>query len=411
MSASAYAARSRSRSRNSRASSADACASILISGSVGAAVIGPPSKGPSGPPPVAEWTPSVPGRRPQYEMSVTISKPLSFSRPLSALSSMRNARATISPLSCFTSSIVSATVPPVARRSSTMRTREPGLRASLCISRVADPYSRSYSTLTTSEGSLPSLRTGTKPTPSLYAIGAAKMNPRDSIPTTASIFFSPILARRPSMAALNASPSFRRVVMSLKRIPGFGKSGTSRIRLARLSTCTGTTQRLIERRVQVALTVAQHLARRALSAALLLALIVPLAGCDVRVPSPFGAASLPKEFPSDFPTPPSSKLQSATGPLPFVPAELRGITAQWTSTLTRAELVSFYAKDHAAWRLTGAPLTPPTAGPVTLGTIFVMRHDGDGLTATVGVGMSNMIDNGTLVQATILPARPSPSPP
>ena len=120
---------------------------------------------------------------------------------------------------------------------------------------------------------------------------------------------------------------------------------------------------------------------------------------------------VPKEFPSDFPTPPSSKLQSATGPLPFVPAELRGITAQWTSTLTRAELVSFYAKDHAAWRLTGAPLTPPTAGPVTLGTIFVMRHDGDGLTATVGVGMSNMIDNGTFVQATILPARPSPSPP
>ena len=161
----------------------------------------------------------------------------------------------------------------------------------------------------------------------------------------------------------------------------------------------------------MALTVAQHLARRALSAALLLALIVPLAGCDVRVPSPFGAASLPKEFPSDFPTPPSSKLQSATGPLPFMPAEVRGMTAQWTSTLTRAELVSFYAKDHAAWRLTGAPLTPPTAGPVTLGTIFVMRHDGDGLTATVGVGMSNMIDNGTLVQATILPARPSPSPP
>src|SRR5437867_12070606 len=62
MSASAYAARSRSRSRNSRASSALACGSILISGSVGAAVIGPPSKGPSGPPPVAEWTPSVPGR-------------------------------------------------------------------------------------------------------------------------------------------------------------------------------------------------------------------------------------------------------------------------------------------------------------------------------------------------------------
>src|SRR5438309_11852602 len=45
---------SRSRSRNARASSADACASILISGSDGAAVIGPPILwGPSGPPPVA----------------------------------------------------------------------------------------------------------------------------------------------------------------------------------------------------------------------------------------------------------------------------------------------------------------------------------------------------------------------
>src|SRR5438477_1252320 len=66
MSARAYAAISRSRSRNARASSADACASILISGSDGAAVIGPPllelplPLGPlflgldqSGPPPVA----------------------------------------------------------------------------------------------------------------------------------------------------------------------------------------------------------------------------------------------------------------------------------------------------------------------------------------------------------------------
>src|SRR5213594_2433305 len=42
MSARAYAAISRSRSRNARASSADARASILISGSDGAAVIGPP---------------------------------------------------------------------------------------------------------------------------------------------------------------------------------------------------------------------------------------------------------------------------------------------------------------------------------------------------------------------------------
>ena len=143
----------------------------------------------------------------------------------------------------------------------------------------------------------------------------------------------------------------------------------------------------------------------------MLALILPLAGCSGQVPSPFGSASLPQEFPSDFPTPPSSKLISATGPLPFVPAEMRGITAQWTSTLTRAELESFYTKRHAAWGVVGKPFTPPAAGPMTLGTIFILLHDGDDITATVGVGMSNMIDSGTLVQATILPARPSPSPP
>src|SRR5206468_9355782 len=72
-----------------------------------------------------------------------------------------------------------------------------------------------------------------------------------------------------------------------------------------------------------ALTVAEHLSRRASWAALVLALIVLLAGCNGQVPSPFGSASLPQEFPSDFPTPPSSKLTSATGPLPFVPAEMR----------------------------------------------------------------------------------------
>src|SRR5438132_8343097 len=73
------------------------------------------------------------------------------------------------------------------------------------------------------------------------------MKPRDSIPTTASIFLLPILARSPSIAAWNASPSFRRVVMSLKRIPGFGKSGTSRMRLPRSVVCVGTAHRLASR--------------------------------------------------------------------------------------------------------------------------------------------------------------------
>ena len=100
----------------------------------------------------------------------------------------------------------------------------------------------------------------------------------------------------------------------------------------------------------------------------------------------------------------------ATGPLPFVPAELRGMTVQWSSTLSRADLETFYGKAHAGWRLIGAPITAPSAGPVSLGTVFVMRHDGDGLGASVSVGALNVIDKGILVQATIIPARPSPTP-
>jgi len=156
---------------------------------------------------------------------------------------------------------------------------------------------------------------------------------------------------------------------------------------------------------------ARHLVGRGRSAALGLALIVALAGCDVQIPSSGGNVSLPKEFPSDFPTPPSSKLVMASGPLPFLPPELRGMTAQWSSTLTRAQLETFYGKPHPAWRLNGAPITGPSAGPVSLGTLFLLLHDGDGIAASVSVGASNMIDNGVLVQATILPARPSPSPP
>jgi hypothetical protein len=155
---------------------------------------------------------------------------------------------------------------------------------------------------------------------------------------------------------------------------------------------------------------AGYLTRRVRSAALVLALVA-LAGCDVRIPSSGGSVSLPTEFPADFPIPPSSTLVLATGPLPFLPADMRGMTAQWSSTLSRAELESFYGKPHAAWKLYGAPITGPSAGPVSLGTIFVLRHDGDGITASVSVGASNVIDDGILVQATIIPARALPSPP
>ncbi len=49
-----------------------------------------------------------------------------------------------------------------------------------------EPYSSAYSTVIVSAGSLPSLRTGTRPAFSSYAIGALKMKPRDSMPTTMS---------------------------------------------------------------------------------------------------------------------------------------------------------------------------------------------------------------------------------
>src|SRR5438552_15098975 len=125
-----------------------------------------------------------------------------------------------------------------------------------------------------------------------------------------------------------------------------------------------------------------YLFRGARTAALVLTLVA-LGGCDVRVPSSGGSISLPKEFPSDFPTPPSSKLVMATGPLPLLPPEMRGMTAQWSSTLSRAELESFYGKPHPAWRLSGAPITAPSAGRVSLVTIFVLLHDGDGVGASV----------------------------
>src|SRR5438132_10896344 len=83
-------------------------------------------------------------------------------------------------------------------------------------------------------------------------MGAAKMKPRDSMPTTASIFLLPIFAKSPSIAAANASPSLRSVVMSLNRIPGFGKSGTSRMRAPRSAVCTGTA---VESRAEKALEV------------------------------------------------------------------------------------------------------------------------------------------------------------
>ena len=99
----------------------------------------------------------------QYRMTLVTRRPSSRSRPLRNSSSTRNARPTTSPLSRSTSSIVPWTVPPVASRSSTISTFWPGLIASRWISSVFEPYSSAYSTVSVSAGSLPSLRTGTRP--------------------------------------------------------------------------------------------------------------------------------------------------------------------------------------------------------------------------------------------------------
>jgi hypothetical protein len=144
-----------------------------------------------------------------------------------------------------------------------------------------------------------------------------------------------------------------------------------------------------------------------LRAAACVGLIYVLAGCGVALSR---SASLPNDFPADFPTPPNARLILATGPLPFVPAEAKTMTAQWSSTLSKDDLAAFYARPHGTWVPYRTPIEGPSAGPLTLGRIFLLTHAGDGVSASVTVGMTNTIDTGTLVQATILPPRPTPSP-
>ncbi len=60
-------------------------------------------------------------------------------------------------------------------------------------------------------------------------MGAPKMNPRDSMLTTLVIPAPAYGAAISSAARPNSLASSRMGVMSLKPIPGFGKSGTSRI--------------------------------------------------------------------------------------------------------------------------------------------------------------------------------------
>jgi len=99
------------------------------------------------------------------------------------------------------------------------------------------PYSSTYSTRFVFHGSLPGLRIGTKPMPSCIASGAPNRNPRDSIAATQSTLPKSIAARR-RIVSFIAAGCASSGVMSLNRMPGFGKSGTSRRCLLR-SICEG----------------------------------------------------------------------------------------------------------------------------------------------------------------------------
>ena len=71
--------------------------------------------------------------------------------------------------------------------------------------------------------------------PSRSATAAAKMKPRASMPTTLSIHCPSAAAQSREIASWNSAASARIGVMSLKTMPGFGKSATSRIAARRES--------------------------------------------------------------------------------------------------------------------------------------------------------------------------------
>ena len=86
-----------------------------------------------------------------------------------------------------------------------------------------------YSAETVSPGSLPGLRAGTNPAPISRASAAPRMNPRASAATTKSIERGDAHSANATTAASSAAGSSSSGVMSLKTIPGFGKSGMSRM--------------------------------------------------------------------------------------------------------------------------------------------------------------------------------------
>src|SRR3954453_8248675 len=152
---------------------------------------------------------------------------------------MRNPQAATIPPSCSTSRHRVRAVPPVASRSSWTSTRAPLATASVCSSRASLPYSRAYSARTGSAGTVrglggwcPGLRARTNPAPVSRASAGPSRKPRASAPMTTSMSGGATPAR-PVTAASRPCGSARIGVMSLKPMPGLGKSGISRMRLLR----------------------------------------------------------------------------------------------------------------------------------------------------------------------------------
>src|SRR5438552_10392685 len=153
----------------------------------------------------------------------------SLARPFKKVSSTRKTKAdTVAP-SASTSVPAAWAVPPVARTSSTTRARSPSRSASSWTSTQSVPYSRSYTWRRVPAGSFPFLRTGTKPAPSRSASTPPMMKPRLSMATTLSHGRSSQSATRRSIIRRKSAGSLSSVVMSLKTMPGLGKSGTSRM--------------------------------------------------------------------------------------------------------------------------------------------------------------------------------------
>src|SRR5215213_8371124 len=162
-------------------------------------------------------------------------------RPPSAWSSIRNEYPTTWAPSSARRRPVAAAVPPVAKTSSTTNTRASPAQASAWISKAPEPYSRAYSVLRRWYGSFPGFRTGTNPDSRPSATGDPRMNPRLSMATTC---VTPSPRNGSVMActvALKSPASPNNGVMSLNRIPGRGKSGTSRTARPKSCSSSGTT--------------------------------------------------------------------------------------------------------------------------------------------------------------------------